>query len=160
MTLKSILRPGFTLVELLIVIAIVGILATMLTTNLQSARARARDSRRKQDFLTIQQALRLYYNDHAAFPLTANLSWGSALQSADGNNTYLSVLPYDPSSTSTSPISYQYYSTGPTYILGINLENKSDPDIAESQARCPTTYPLYTATYTTDNTEEYVVCEE
>lgn len=140
---------GYTLIELLIVIAIIGILTTILTTNLSAARARGRDNRRKQDLVQIQQALRLYYNDAQVFPLS--LTWGSALTSTDGNNTlYLPVLPYDPSSTPTSPITYTYVSNGTTYSLSTTLENASDPDLAESQARCSGAEAATT----------YIVCEE
>ena len=64
----NILKKGFTLIELLIVIAIVGIMTALVTTNLQSARSRARDTRRKSDLRAIEQSLRLYYNDQKKFP--------------------------------------------------------------------------------------------
>jgi prepilin-type N-terminal cleavage/methylation domain-containing protein len=58
----------------------------------------------------------------------------------------MTVLPRDPLYTSANPVSYGYRSSGPTYILVSKLENKSDPDIASSQARCPTTYGSYDGT--------------
>lgn len=69
--MKNWLKKGFTLIELLIVIAIVGILTALVTTNLQGARSRARDVRRKSDLRGIEQALRLYYNDNNRFPLSS-----------------------------------------------------------------------------------------
>lgn len=134
----KLIKHAFTLIELLVVIAIIGILTAILTTNLQAARERARDSRRKQDMNMIQQALRLYYNDHQAFPATDNLS---ALTS--GATVYMSSIPTDPSSTST-PINYTYTSDTVTYSLSQELENPSDPDLTLSQARCGGTGLTYT----------------
>lgn len=139
------LKFGYTLIELLIVIAIIGILTAILTTNLQAVRARARDTRRKQDLSTIQQALRLYYHDNQAFPVTGNTTWNTS-----ASITYLSAIPTDPSSTSTSTIPYNYVSDGTTYTLSTTLENTSDPDLSSSQARCSGTEPTTT----------YVVCEQ
>lgn len=153
----NILKRGFTLIELLIVIAIVGILVALILPNLSGARERARDSRRKIDLNNVQQALRLYYNDARVFPLTADLNWASSLQNPAGTTTYMTQLPSDPQSTTSSPVTYRYVSgTGSTYLLIAVLENLSDPDIAESQARCPATYGAFADKSETD----YVVCEE
>jgi general secretion pathway protein G len=147
--MKNLLKKGFTLIELLIVIAIIGIMVALVLPNLAGARERARDSRRKTDLNSIQQALRLYYNDNQTFPTTDSLAWGHALQSPTGT-LYMSILPYDPSSTSSTNIEYDYVSDGKTYYLVATLENKSDSDIEASHSRCAG-----------PNTElAYVVCEE
>jgi len=62
------MRRGFTLIELLVVIAIIGTLTSLLVVNYQNARERARDAQRKGDFRSLQQALRLYYNDFQGYP--------------------------------------------------------------------------------------------
>lgn len=159
LNLRSPFKLGFTLIELLIVIAIMGILVALLLPNLASARERARDSRRKTDLSSIQTALRLYYSDNQSFPDTATLTalWGSALSS--NNNTYMAVLPRDPSSAPGAIISYGYNSDGNTYILVSTLENLSDAEIAASQLRCPSTYSGYQGT-NKDANSNYVVCEE
>ena len=159
LNLRSPFKLGFTLIELLIVIAIMGILVALLLPNLASARERARDSRRKTDLSSIQTALRLYYSDNQSFPDTTTLNalWGSALSS--NNNTYMAVLPRDPSSAPGAIISYGYNSDGNTYILVSTLENLSDAEIAASQLRCPSTYSGYQGT-NKDAGSNYVVCEE
>lgn len=160
------IKKGFTLIELLIVITIVGILTALVTTNLQGARARARDTRRKSDLRAIEQSLRLYYNDYKGFPSSDQnyqivgcdfnpCTWGSGFSS--GSNTYMSSLPQDPSSGST-PITYHYFSGDDNqFLLVANLENLSDSDIADSQARCGDIYGDYAGAETTTN---YVVCAQ
>jgi prepilin-type N-terminal cleavage/methylation domain-containing protein len=60
---------GFTLVELLVIIAIIGILATVIIVSLASARARARDASKISDLTTVSSALQLYYADKHVYPV-------------------------------------------------------------------------------------------
>lgn len=52
---------GFTLLELLVVIGIIAILVAMGTVSYSAAQKAARDSRRRQDLLSMQNALEEYY---------------------------------------------------------------------------------------------------
>lgn len=161
------LKKGFTLIELLIVITIIGILTAIVSTNLQGARSRARDVRRKSDLRAVEQSLRLYYNDLKQFPASdsnyrivgCNLiacPWGSPFIS--GSSTYIASLPTDPSSSSVTSVPYFYYSgNDDQFLLVTNLENLSDSDIADSQARCADVYGDYPDTEPTTN---YVVCAQ
>jgi prepilin-type N-terminal cleavage/methylation domain-containing protein len=142
------LKKGFTLIELLVVISIIGILATIVAANLNSARARARDLKRKQELRELQSSLQLYYNTYQAFPTAAS---GRYIPHCDSANcdpgelfavngiTYMKSMP-----------EYQYANSGDGgYYLKIELENPSDPDLATSQAACPGSSAAAT---------EYVVC--
>ncbi|MCF7816022.1 MAG: type II secretion system GspH family protein [Candidatus Pacebacteria bacterium] len=53
-------KRAFTLVEILIVMAVIGILSTIVMSNLQEGRKSARDSQRKSDLQQIQLAMRAY----------------------------------------------------------------------------------------------------
>jgi len=61
-------RSGFTLLELLIVIAIIGLLATITVGALTTTRAKARDTQRIEDLQQIRKALELYLHDHGEYP--------------------------------------------------------------------------------------------
>jgi prepilin-type N-terminal cleavage/methylation domain-containing protein len=99
--------PGFTLVELLAVIAIIGILTGIIMVNIGGLRAKARDARRKADLSQIQNALELYYAEHDLYPVVEIWSgvcpwFGShSTSGADayipGLSNILPALPTDPS---------------------------------------------------------------
>lgn len=128
-------KKGFTLVELLIVIAILSILSTLGVTNFQTARIKARDLNRKSDLASIAKSLEAYVNDHRSYP-TSDTSfrikcktdgsicdWGAEFSDTTGT-VYIIKLPSDP-----GQYSYRYYSTGTSYTLHARLENNQDSSL-------------------------------
>ena len=63
------INKGFTLVELLVVMAILGVLVTLIGTSFRSAQLRGRDAQRKSDLKQIATALELFFNDYGFYPL-------------------------------------------------------------------------------------------
>jgi general secretion pathway protein G len=68
---------GFTIVELLIVIVVIAILATISIVAYNGIQARARDNIRYADAKTIMKALELYKVDHGSYPPTSATSSGA-----------------------------------------------------------------------------------
>ncbi|HPA46339.1 MAG TPA: prepilin-type N-terminal cleavage/methylation domain-containing protein [bacterium] len=60
-------RPAFTLIELLIVVAIIGILAAIAVPNFMNARVKAKIARVLANMKTTTQALELYYLDNHSY---------------------------------------------------------------------------------------------
>ena len=73
---------GFSLTELLIVVAIIGIIATIVTPNLITTIQRARQTRSMADLKILGRAVTLYEQDHASYPIEASLISAESLQAA------------------------------------------------------------------------------
>ncbi|OGF99811.1 hypothetical protein A2Y99_03660 [Candidatus Gottesmanbacteria bacterium RBG_13_37_7] len=134
---------GFTLLELILVMAILAILTTALWGNFFSSIIKGRDSRRKQDLESISKALELYYSDIKAYPTASTgnqddygLAWGAPfLHPQESTVVYMQKLPADPSSPNQN---YCYISDGTSFRLYANLENLSDPKLIPApQPTCP-----------------------
>lgn len=67
---------GFTIVELLIVIVVIGILAALVIVTYAGIQQRARDTERKTDVKGIQGQLEAYWADNARYPTLAQANDG------------------------------------------------------------------------------------
>lgn len=125
--MKKICQRGFTLIELMIVIAIIGILTGLVTVNLADARERARDVQRKTDLKALQQALELYKNDKLPQTYPATATWQTDL--VEGG--YIKEIPADPSTASSWPeYAYARDASNPlSFSLIACLENSADPNL-------------------------------
>jgi len=138
---NNILTPktGFTIIELLIVMGILGVLATFFISGYTGVQRKARDANRKSDLKQIANAMELYFNDYRAYPdessgqivgcpsTTATAcSWGTG-QFTDTDTLYIKTVPGDPTPAWTYV--YRTDANGTYYKLYAMLENPEDPDI-------------------------------
>ena len=134
---------GFTLLEIMIVIAIIGILVAVGLTSFVSSQKKSRDIKRKNDLRQVSLALESYYNDKNRYPASsANgqiagcfpddatiCDWNTIFQ--DKNNTvYMVKLPIE----SDSGGKYVYVAgvNGISYQLYARLENTDDSAIPKN----------------------------
>jgi general secretion pathway protein G len=128
-------NKGFTLIELLVVIAIIGVLSSVVLSSLNSARAKSRDSKRKQDLISLRTALELYRSNNNAYPSTGGAWYSSEPGDSVSNNSgdwipglapiHIVTLPRDPSGGDSKVIppcsgwksAYLYRSDGVDYKL-------------------------------------------
>lgn len=67
-------QKGFTIVELLIVIVIIGILGLLVLNTVTGAQARARDSERQSDVNALATQLEVRYNEEGGYPLLSQIT--------------------------------------------------------------------------------------
>lgn len=67
-------NKGFTIVELLIVIVVIGILALLVITTYSGIQAKARNSKRQTDIQAIQTQLEGFFSENGYYPSLANMN--------------------------------------------------------------------------------------
>jgi type II secretion system protein G len=90
---------GFTLIELMIVVAIIAILAGILIPNFVNARAQAQTAACESNLRAIATALELYYADNQVYPTASGAAVQPTLLTANGI-AYLNNTPKDPAAQS------------------------------------------------------------
>ena len=105
--IKSFSKRGFTLVEMLAVVAIIALLAGMLLPALSKARIRARVAKAKAEMLNIRVSIEQYYADYSTYPTNYRVTDTKGLNKLEEDTkSYISSVPTDPFSSSSY---YQYY---------------------------------------------------
>ncbi len=146
---------GFTLVELIVVISIIGILASIVYANFGSARGAARDYVRAAAVKELQLAIELYRAQFGVYPSSGCTASGTANWAGPGPGTgsfvsctnyinglvpdFIASLPTDPLSENTSNVGYYYRSNGSSYkLMSFNaVEAKLVTSADHELARCP-----------------------
>lgn len=137
------LQRGFSLIEIMVVVVILGILAALVVPKIMNRPDEARKVKAKQDVMAIQNALELYKLDNGFYPsteqgLNALVTKPSTSPSPRNWNHYLQSLPKDPWGNT-----YQYlnpgqhgdvdvYTAGPA---GQSGEDSSDAEIGNWDAK-------------------------
>ena len=87
-------RKAFTIIELLVVVVIIGLLATLVFLTFSNSRARSRDSARLSDVNQIRQALNLYWQASGVYLTEEEFETGDSI-SYDGI-TFMEKIPAPP----------------------------------------------------------------
>lgn len=148
---------GFTMIEILIVVAIIALVGTAMMLGARLHTMKARDSRRKADLEKIKIAFEHYYNDNECYPPADVFFNGGSEPDPNICNQplaalepYLKTVPCDP--TTGRPYIYAPSSTGlcTGYRVYTKLENDNDASIAAVgcyRSSCGTTEPYVSNNY-------------
>lgn len=119
-------RSGFTMIELLVVLVILSILLITGVVAVSSQRLRGMDARRKSDLAHLKTVFEDYYNDKSCYPPI------TAVQHCGGSDLspYMAKVPCDPQTN--QPYGYIVDSSCRWYGLFSTLTTISDPAIAAS----------------------------
>jgi general secretion pathway protein G len=103
---------GFTLVEIMVVVVILGVLAVLIVPRVVGRTEEARGAAAKHDIAAIMQSLKLYRLDNGRYPtndqgLQALVTKPQAGPAASNWRSYLDKLPKDPWGNA-----YQYLNPG------------------------------------------------
>ncbi len=116
------MKRGFTFIEVLVVVVIIGVLVAIVGFSLSGAKANAEDNARRADLAKIASGLAKYRSDCGHFP--ASVTFGSSLVGDDSSascdditNIYLNPVPQDPDSGR----SYDYVRIGQGYFVCASL---------------------------------------
>ncbi|MFA5025385.1 MAG: type II secretion system protein [Candidatus Shapirobacteria bacterium] len=128
------MKKAFTLIELLIVMAIMGILTSITAAQFQTAKRKANDVARKGDLNAVSKALQMYFADYGRMPAAnavgqimvagVGISWGGEFKDSSGY-IYMKQLPVE-SKLVGSPYCYKVGADGKSYALFAMLENETD----------------------------------
>jgi general secretion pathway protein G len=85
-------ESGFTLLELLIVMAVMGILVAIAAPNLKQSIIRAREAVLREDLFQMREAIDQYYADNGKYPGTL----ADLINPQERSKSYLRSIPKDP----------------------------------------------------------------
>jgi general secretion pathway protein G len=116
-------EKGFTLIEMLLVVAIIGFLVAILLPSVGGFGANAKDKAVRADLRQLKSALEVYFISFSVYPDVGK--WGtpdSALLTADGASGYDRIIdqfPEDPYENATNGchFCYDYVLSGDTYVV-------------------------------------------
>ena len=90
------MKKGFTLMEILVVIGIIGLLAVFLVPNLLGARDRAKETAVKAVMHSVQLAVEAYQMENEVYPLGTNIPLESLCKNYLIGGGYIAVVPKNP----------------------------------------------------------------
>lgn len=127
-------KKGFTLVEMLIVIAIVAILASVALVSVRGVREAATDTKRISDMSKVQTLLEIYYNKNGTYPNVT--TWDALNNELKSKGITATDIPQDPLGASRSyaygiqPNTYQRYVLR-AQLLDVGHKNLQDANVLD-----------------------------
>jgi prepilin-type N-terminal cleavage/methylation domain-containing protein len=130
------IKTGFTLIEILVVISIIGILMAVGAVAFSNAQVSARDARRKADMKAIQAAQEQFYMQNASAYAVIGTAAGVSPCSPTAALTNIAPFPTDPKNTGTSTYFCATAALGASYCSCALMENVTAGNSGAGNATC------------------------
>jgi len=116
-------KNGFSLIELLVVVAIIALLVAIAIVSTSRTNAQKRDAIRMMNMNEISKALALYQNTYQKYPIyTGNITGSDSMSTTLQSAGTISKVPTDP----LAGYNYTYTSAnGANFTLGFCLETNT-----------------------------------
>jgi prepilin-type N-terminal cleavage/methylation domain-containing protein len=135
-------RRGFTIIELLVVIVMIGLLTSAAVASYTSAQRRSRDSARKSQVTSIATAVETYYTQHHSFPGQQMLKnptstpLASLHQDCEAWTGFTNSNSADPNVGNYDGWSYMYSPTQDASACNARIDpHNTDPDSTTNKIR-------------------------
>lgn len=152
---------GFTLMEILVAMAIMGILAGVGFSSYRVSIQKSRDAQRKNDLNQLQRALESYFSDFGLYPPetagriagcddgATTCPWGSSFSLSNGK-VYMKTIPSDP--VANTYYVYLVSSDRLRFQIFARLENPNDPSLSSFSLTCSSSGDLCNYGVSSSNT--------
>jgi prepilin-type N-terminal cleavage/methylation domain-containing protein len=116
------MKKGFTLIELMVSIAIIGILASLMYINITGIKAKQRDAQRLMRVNEIAKALNIYFANAQLYPVyTGNITGSDTMTQAVEAAGSISQIPTDPINSGSYVFGYES-TNGTDFTISFCLE--------------------------------------
>lgn len=118
-------QAGFTLIEMMVVVFIIGLLASMIAPTLFSQIEKAEQGRITADFRVMESQLKFFYLDNRRFPTRRE-----GLEALVP--TYFSAIPTDPYG---NPYIYKRLQGNHAYVATLGADGRTGGDYADTDRK-------------------------
>lgn len=131
---------GFTLLELIVAMAIIAILIGLSVVGINTVQRSTRDTERLSAFNTINLEIEQYKGTYGSYPTILSVTADDQIEVFPDRPITLKgaaqmvLVGSAPSPTTASSTDYCYDGTASSYVLGVSLENKSSGEFRKSSA--------------------------
>lgn len=143
------MKRGFTLIETLVVMAIIGLILSIVLASLSASKQKARDDKRVSDIATMRLVLEQYYDLCNQYPPTLSSTASAGCPVGQSLGSLITTMPTPPEGGSytytafgTGSVCRSYHLSAPMERAGIELLANDDDLLAPSGELCTGSAPF------------------
>lgn len=137
------MKRGFTLIETLVVMSIIGLILSIVLASLSASKQKARDDKRVSDIATMRLVLEQYYDLCNQYPPTINASASAGCPAGQSLGSLIAAMPVPPEGGSytytafgTGTVCRSYHLSAVMERTGVELLENDDDLLVPPGALC------------------------